>query len=83
MALVNTSSPLSKTFSGMKFFITGNTGLKGSWLILSLELIGARVSRYSNSVKTNPLEFELFKEKFGKELTISTYKSVGSLVKGS
>jgi CDP-glucose 4,6-dehydratase len=58
MALVNTSSPLSKTFSGKKVFITGNTGFKGSWLTLWLEQLGASVSGYSNREKTQPSMFE-------------------------
>ena len=58
MALVNTSLPLSKTFSGKKVFITGNTGFKGSWLTLWLEQLGASVSGYSNREKTQPSMFE-------------------------
>jgi CDP-glucose 4,6-dehydratase len=58
MALNNTGSPLSKTFSGKKVFITGNTGFKGSWLTLWLEQLGASVSGYSNREKTQPSMFE-------------------------
>jgi CDP-glucose 4,6-dehydratase len=58
MALSNTGSPLSKTFSGKKVFVTGNTGFKGSWLTLWLEQLGASVSGYSNREKTQPSMFE-------------------------
>ncbi len=53
---MNTS--LSKTFSGRNVFITGNTGFKGSWLTLWLKQLGANVSGYSNTEKTQPSMFE-------------------------
>lgn len=58
MALVNAITPLLKTFSGKKVFITGNTGFKGSWLTLWLEQLGASVFGYSNTEKTQPSMFE-------------------------
>jgi CDP-glucose 4,6-dehydratase len=58
MALVNANTPLSKTFSGKKVFVTGNTGFKGSWLSLWLEHLGANVFGYSNKEKTQPSMFE-------------------------
>ena len=58
MALVEDIPPLSKTFSGKKVFITGNTGFKGSWLTIWLGQLGASVSGYSNTEKTQPSMFE-------------------------
>lgn len=42
-------------------FVTGNTGFKGAWLCLWLELLGAKVWGYSLSVPTEPSLFELIK----------------------
>jgi CDP-glucose 4,6-dehydratase len=58
MALVDSIPPLSKTFSGKKIFVTGNTGFKGSWLTLWLEQLGANVYGFSNREKTQPSMFE-------------------------
>jgi len=58
MALNNLITPLSKTFSGKKVLITGNTGFKGSWLTLWLQHLGAEVSGFSNTEKTQPSMFE-------------------------
>jgi len=58
MALNNVITPLSKTFSGKKVLVTGNTGFKGSWLTLWLEHLGAEVSGFSNTEKTEPSMFE-------------------------
>ena len=58
MALVDSIPPLSKTFSGKKIFVTGNTGFKGSWLTLWLEQLGAKVYGFSNREKTQPSMFE-------------------------
>ena len=40
-------------------FITGHTGFKGSWLVLWLESVGARVSAYALEPPTSPSLFEL------------------------
>jgi CDP-glucose 4,6-dehydratase len=58
MALVDSIPPLSKTFSGKKIFVTGNTGFKGSWLTLWLEQLGANVYGFSNRGKTQPSMFK-------------------------
>jgi CDP-glucose 4,6-dehydratase len=57
VALVGPILPLSKTFSGKKVFVTGNTGFKGSWLTLWLKQLGANVYGYSNREKTQPSMF--------------------------
>jgi CDP-glucose 4,6-dehydratase len=58
MALNNMITPLSKTFSGKKVLVTGNTGFKGTWLTLWLEHLGAAVSGFSNTEKTQPSMFD-------------------------
>lgn len=58
MALVDSTPSLTKTFSGKKVFVTGNTGFKGSWLTLWLEQLSANVYGYSNREKTQPSMFE-------------------------
>lgn len=58
MALVDAISPLARTFSGKKVFVTGNTGFKGSWLTLWLKQLGAHVYGYSSREKTQPSMFE-------------------------
>ena len=58
MALVDAIPSLSKTFLDKKVLITGNTGFKGSWLTLWLGQLGASISGYSNTEKTQPSMFE-------------------------
>ena len=38
-----------------KIFITGHTGFKGSWLIILLNLLGAKIIGYSLAPKKNSL----------------------------
>src|SRR6266478_6427848 len=45
-------------FRGRRFFITGHTGFKGSWLTLWLLRRGAIVSGYSLEAPTSPSLFE-------------------------
>lgn len=58
MAVTDSIPPLTKTFSGKKVFVTGNTGFKGSWLTLWLEQLSADVYGFSNREKTQPSMFE-------------------------
>jgi len=39
---------LKKFWQGKKIFLTGHTGFMGSWLIIFLDLLGAKVFGYSN-----------------------------------
>lgn len=49
---------LNKLFSGKKFFLTGATGFKGTWLSLILKDLGAETTGYSIDIPTNPSIFE-------------------------
>lgn len=46
-------------WNGKKVFVTGHTGFKGSWLVLWLTSMGARVFGYSLPAPTDPNMFEL------------------------
>lgn len=46
-------------FAGKSVFITGHTGFKGSWLVLFLHSLGAKVHGYSLAPPTNPSNFEV------------------------
>ena len=44
-------------WKGKKVYLTGHTGLKGSWLSLLLQNMGAIVKGYSLDVNTKPALF--------------------------
>ena len=46
-------------YKGKKVLITGNTGFKGSWLSVWLEMSGAEVYGYSSDIPTTPSMFEI------------------------
>jgi CDP-glucose 4,6-dehydratase len=46
-------------YNGKKVIITGNTGFKGSWLNLWLNLLGAKVTGISLKPETEPNHFNL------------------------
>lgn len=50
---------LKKFWKNKKVFVTGHTGFKGSWLILILNLMGAKVYGYSLKPKKNSLFNEI------------------------
>ncbi|GBF59051.1 CDP-glucose 4,6-dehydratase [Candidatus Phycosocius bacilliformis] len=49
----------SSFWSGRRVFVTGHTGFKGSWLLVMLQVLGARVTGYSLPPPTDPSMFDL------------------------
>jgi len=49
---------LRNSFKNKRFFITGATGFKGTWLSLLLREVGAEVTGYSLDIPTKPSFFE-------------------------
>lgn len=48
-------------YNGKKVLVTGNTGFKGSWLSVWLNMLGAEVYGFSNEIPTDPSMFEVCK----------------------
>jgi CDP-glucose 4,6-dehydratase len=46
-------------WAGRRVFVTGHTGFKGSWLLLMLETLGAKVTGFSLAPPTTPSMFDL------------------------
>ncbi|MGD8786439.1 MAG: CDP-glucose 4,6-dehydratase [Phycisphaerales bacterium] len=46
-------------YKGRKVLVTGNTGFKGSWLVLWLLNLGAKVVGYSSNIPTRPNHHEI------------------------
>jgi CDP-glucose 4,6-dehydratase len=57
--MVTMETLFSGVYSGKTVLVTGHTGFKGSWLILWLQLLGARVIGYALSPHTEPSLFQL------------------------
>ena len=49
---------LSSFFKDSKVIVTGNTGFKGSWLTIWLNILGAEIFGIANEDITNPSHFE-------------------------
>ncbi|GGI28247.1 CDP-glucose 4,6-dehydratase [Pedobacter mendelii] len=43
---------LERTYAGRKVFLTGHTGFKGSWMLKTLQLLGAEVKGYALAPQT-------------------------------
>ena len=52
---------LKKYFRNKKILVTGHTGFKGSWLVLWLNTLGAKIYGISNNYPTNPCNFKVLK----------------------
>jgi CDP-glucose 4,6-dehydratase len=46
-------------WAGRRVFVTGHTGFKGSWLLLMLKALDAKVTGYSLAPPTSPAMFEM------------------------
>ena len=67
---------LKNFWKGKKVFITGHTGFKGSWLIIILNLLGAKIYGYSLKPKKN----SLFNQINGSKIIIKNfYQDINNL----
>ena len=67
---------LKNFWKGKKVFITGHTGFKGSWLIVLLNLLGAKIYGYSLKPKKN----SLFNQINGSKIVIKNfYQDINNL----
>ena len=46
----------NNVYKGKRVLVTGNTGFKGSWLSVWLNMLGAEVYGFSNEVPTQPFD---------------------------
>jgi CDP-glucose 4,6-dehydratase len=53
-----TAEELRAAYAGSRVLLTGNTGFKGSWLTLLLELLGAEITGYALAPDTTPSMFD-------------------------
>ena len=56
---MNLKNPKISFWNKKKVIVTGHTGFKGSWLVIWLTLLGAKVVGVSKSNITNPSHFAL------------------------
>lgn len=49
----------NNVYKGKKVLVTGNTGFKGSWLSVWLNMLGAEVYGFSDEIPTEPSMFEV------------------------
>ena len=54
---------LKKFWKGKKVFVTGHTGFKGSWLIIFLNLLGAKIYGYSLKEEKKSLFYQIKRQK--------------------
>ena len=74
---------LIKIFKNKRVLITGHTGFKGSWLTLSLKLLGANILGVSKDIPSVPSNYVLSKTSKGiisKKVDITDYKKLKKIV---
>ncbi|MBC7782344.1 MAG: CDP-glucose 4,6-dehydratase [Burkholderiales bacterium] len=49
---------LHNAFRGKRVFLTGHTGFKGSWLVVMLDMLGAKTTGYALAPETTPSHYE-------------------------
>lgn len=73
---------LKKIYKGKKILVTGHTGFKGSWLIVWLSLLGAKVVGVSKGIPSKPSHFSLLgiKSKIKNYyIDINNYKKINNV----
>lgn len=71
-------------YKNKRVLVTGHTGFKGSWLVLWLTILGAKVCGFSNNEKTKPSLFEILrlKKKIKNDIgEISNYNEISKTIK--
>lgn len=53
------NNPFGNTYAGRRVLVTGHTGFKGSWLVLWLHMLGARVACLALDPETQPAHWSL------------------------
>jgi CDP-glucose 4,6-dehydratase len=66
---------------GKRVFITGHTGFKGSWLVLLLQQLGARVAGYALAPPTEPSLYALARAHEGVESTTGDIRDLNALLR--
>ncbi len=70
-------------FKDKKILITGHTGFKGSWLLLSLQKLGGKILGISKDVTTEPAHFDIIKKNFKtKFFDIQNYHKLNKAING-
>ena len=64
---------------GRRVFVTGHTGFKGSWLCLTLKLLGAKIHGYALKPPTEPNLFEVADVERGMTSTIGDVRDYQTL----
>jgi len=72
-------------FKNKTVLVTGNTGFKGSWLSLWLNLLGAKVIGVSKDIPTKPSHYELNNKFYAvnKKFDLSNINSINNLISKS
>jgi CDP-glucose 4,6-dehydratase len=77
--MVTMETLFSGVYSGKTVLVTGHTGFKGSWLVLWLQLLGARVIGYALTPHTEPSLFQLSNAQEGMTHIVGDTRDVSKL----